>query len=503
MRSKPELLRVAFFSFLTRKMATWTFCDESFPSTAFKQFADFRVKGEMCDVVLCASCLEIPVHRVVMASLSSYFRVMFTGKLAESTQSRIVLYDIDPLALKALVEFGYTGTIEILEENVQSLMCAATLLQINSVRDACCDFLCKELDASNCLGIRALADSLACERLFEVAHKFTVENFETVLHCEEFLLQPFESLISLLESDFLNCSGEEDILDGVVDWLKFRAGRRELALEVIKRTHLMRAGPTFLADKLLKEPVIKSDPECVELILEAIEALRSHSVRGFWEIAPCARKFGELRKEVLLAIGGECAGTTLACGECYSPQEGVWNCEIETIQDSSHAPLAKMKQSRTYAAVASSGKHVYAMGGASSWKILDIVERYEWPENKWFELSSMCVPRLGASATILDGQVMVMGGCGKAGYLSSVESYDPLIDKWALGKPMRGRRSYLGVQALCGLVYAVGGFGGTAGYPDGWLNTVECMDPVTGRWASVAPMSHSRAYMGLVANEGE
>jgi kelch-like protein 2/3 len=44
--------------------------------------------------------------------------------------------------------------VEVTEENVQTLLPAANLLQLTDVRDACCDFLQSQLHPTNCLGIR-------------------------------------------------------------------------------------------------------------------------------------------------------------------------------------------------------------------------------------------------------------------------------------------------------------------------------------------------------------
>ena len=46
------------------------------------------------------------------------------------------------------------------EENVQILLPAANLLQLNDVRDACCEFLQRQLHPTNCLGIRRLVHLL-------------------------------------------------------------------------------------------------------------------------------------------------------------------------------------------------------------------------------------------------------------------------------------------------------------------------------------------------------
>lgn len=44
----------------------------------------------------------------------------------------------------------------------------------------CCEFLKKQLDPTNCLGIRAFADTHSCRDLLRFADKFTQHNFQEV-----------------------------------------------------------------------------------------------------------------------------------------------------------------------------------------------------------------------------------------------------------------------------------------------------------------------------------
>lgn len=77
--------------------------------------------------------------------------------MAESKQEVVELHDIDAPSLKQLIDFAYTGEIIITEENVQVLLPASSLLQMQSVREACCKFLLRQLHPSNVLGIRSFA----------------------------------------------------------------------------------------------------------------------------------------------------------------------------------------------------------------------------------------------------------------------------------------------------------------------------------------------------------
>lgn len=80
--------------------------------------------------------------------------------MKEADSTMVVLHEIDPGALELLVEYAYTGQVLITEDNVQVLLPASGLLQMEGVREACCRFLMKQLHPSNCLGIRSFAGKL-------------------------------------------------------------------------------------------------------------------------------------------------------------------------------------------------------------------------------------------------------------------------------------------------------------------------------------------------------
>lgn len=72
----------------------------------------------LCDVRLVADSVEVPAHKMVLASCSPYFHAMFTS-FEESRQERIVLQGIDPQALQLLIDYVYSSEVHVTEENVQ------------------------------------------------------------------------------------------------------------------------------------------------------------------------------------------------------------------------------------------------------------------------------------------------------------------------------------------------------------------------------------------------
>lgn len=78
---------------------------------------------------------------------------MFTGGLAEQAQRSVELHCINPQVLDQLMEFIYSGEIHIDQNNVQELIVAADMLELNEVVHGCTQYLKKELHPSNAIGI--------------------------------------------------------------------------------------------------------------------------------------------------------------------------------------------------------------------------------------------------------------------------------------------------------------------------------------------------------------
>jgi len=196
-----------------------------------------------------------------------------------------------------LIEFCYTSKIVIDETNVQTLLPAgwcsslyhiftslslcisccwwrlfwlACLLQLDEIQEKCCEFLKRQLDPSNCLGIRAFADTHSCRELLRIADMFTQHNFQEVMTSEEFLLLPVGQLCDIISSDELNVRSEEQVFNAVMAWVKFAIAERRLYLsQVLQHVRLPLLNPKFLVGTVGSDLLIKSDESCRDLVDEA------------------------------------------------------------------------------------------------------------------------------------------------------------------------------------------------------------------------------------------
>lgn len=74
-----------------------------------------RSDSRFCDVDIIAGETVFNAHRAVLSASSPYFEAMFRPELglSEGNQKSVKLYSISPEILQMLIDFIYTGKVEI------------------------------------------------------------------------------------------------------------------------------------------------------------------------------------------------------------------------------------------------------------------------------------------------------------------------------------------------------------------------------------------------------
>ena len=188
---------------------------------SFLVFHEMREFDELCDITLKVNGKEIRAHRVVLAACSSYFRAMLTTGFLESNLGTITLQDCEENAVEELVEFLYTCKLNLNESNVEGILAAAALFQLQLVVQKCADFLETLIRIENCLGIQSLAMQYSLGKLESKVASFISWNFMEVSRESEFVLIPVQQLSKIVGSDRLHVKMEEDVFEAVVRWYKY------------------------------------------------------------------------------------------------------------------------------------------------------------------------------------------------------------------------------------------------------------------------------------------
>nr|XP_033805879.1 kelch-like protein 1 [Geotrypetes seraphini] len=497
----------------------------------FRKMESYLKQQQLCDVILIAGDRKIPAHRIVLSSASDYFAAMFTSDVCEAKQEEIKMEGIDPNALWDLVQFAYTGCLELKEDTIENLLAAACLLQLPQVVEVCCHFLMKLLHPSNCLGIRSFADAQGCIELMKVAHSYTMENIMEVIRNQEFLLLPTDELHKLLASDDVNVPDEETIFHALMMWVKYDMQKRcnDLSL-LLAYIRLPLLSPQILAD-LENHALFKDDLECQKLILEAMKyhllperrllmqsprtKPRKSTVGTMYAVGGMDNKKGattiekyDLRTNIwiqaglmngrrlqfgvaviddkLYVIGGRDGLKTLNTVESYNPKTKAWTV------------LPPMSTHRHGLGVTVLEGPIYAVGGHDGWSYLNTVERWDPQSQQWTYVASMSTARSTVGVAALNGKLYAVGGRDGSSCLSSMEYYDPHTNKWNVCAPMCKRRGGVGVATCDGFLYAIGGHDAPASnHCSRLLDCVERYDPKTDTWTMVAPLSMPRDAVGV------
>uniref|UniRef100_A0A674MHB5 Kelch like family member 17 n=1 Tax=Takifugu rubripes TaxID=31033 RepID=A0A674MHB5_TAKRU len=476
---------------------------------SFVSMNRMRQRGLLCDIVLHVSNKEIKAHKVVLASCSPYFHAMFTNEMSESRQTHVTLHDIDPQALEQLVQYAYTAEIMVGEGNVQTLLPAASLLQLNGVRDACCKFLLSQLDPSNCLGIRAFADTHSCSDLLKSAHKYLLQHFVEVSKTEEFMLLPLKQVLDLFSSDTLNVPSEEEVYRAGLSWVKHDIdGRRQHVpwvrclsscfVSTVRHLRWTLSLPP-LANEQRGHGAAGASPRRVQgsadrgggslfAIHGDCEAYDTRTDRWHMVASMSTRRARVGVAAIgnrLYAVGGYDGTSDLATIESYDPITNTWQPEVS------------MGTRRSCLGVAVLHGLLYAAGGYDGASCLNSAERYDPLTSTWASIAAMSTRRRYVRVATLEGSLYAVGGYDSSSHLATVEKYDPLNNAWTAIANMLSRRSSAGVAVLEGMLYVAGGNDGTS-----CLNSVERFNPKTNTWEGVAPMNIRRSTHDLVAMDG-
>jgi len=199
-------------------------CEHS--NAVLAMFDNMRQAQELCDVVLVVEKKEFHCHKSLLSANSPYFKAMFTGVMTERYQSRVVLHDINSVAMDQIIGFFYTSSLTLSMDNVGYILPAASMFHIDNVVKACCEFMRRNIGVSNCLGISAYADTHSCLELKALADDYAMQHFPEVIQAEEFLQLPFGQLEQLISSDNLNVHSEERVYEAVMAWVKYEPDLR-------------------------------------------------------------------------------------------------------------------------------------------------------------------------------------------------------------------------------------------------------------------------------------
>ncbi|XP_060661469.1 actin-binding protein IPP isoform X2 [Drosophila nasuta] len=463
-----------------------SYCNAQYPFKVLANLNQLREQSRFCDIEIVAGESTFNAHRAILSAASAYFEAMFRPELGlnEVKQKSVVLHTIDGDIFFILLDFIYTGRCEITQSNVQELLAAADMLQLNEVVDGCCEFLCRELHATNALGILRFAEAHNCESLAKSAMNFVQANFPAITLEDEFLETPQNLLSQLLNSELLRVDSESQVFQAALRWIKHDVTQRRCYVFDILSHVRMALVPVKVIDKALKD-------DCRDMSVKV--ALRSicrdiASKRG--QLVPLRVCPRQLAKKNIYIIGGSHRDTPRTWNSTDCTFETVAKFDIFRREWSETAP---MEVGRILPGVSALNGKIYVVGGERGSQILANGEVYDPQNDIWQPIAPMIVPRCEFGLCTMGGNLFAVGGWFGDDIGGTMECYDPEKDLWKLIGSMPQPRFSMGVVSFEGLIYIVGGCTTTTRH----LPDLISYNPVTKEWTQLARMQTARCQMGV------
>ncbi|XP_060065475.1 actin-binding protein IPP-like [Ylistrum balloti] len=284
-----------------------------------KAFYTAWTNKEYCDITLRVGRDSIQTHRLILTSLSEYFKTLLhmdvNGKKDEAE-----LHEVEFDSLCQILSFGYTGKIEISMENVAALFIASSYLQVVFVKDSCEKFLLDNMDKDNCIRAWCLADQYTALALGKKAVQMFSQEFEYISSTEDFTgmltvrmfqgMLEQEGLVISKDGVILPPAGQEILLlKGILHYINRTNCCIEDAVSLLKAVRLPLIDCALVSEYLSMYPKIYQN-ETVQSLMDTMKTFEksskpSQETNRNW-LSPRRPKINGLRyNSMTYGVGGE------------------------------------------------------------------------------------------------------------------------------------------------------------------------------------------------------
>ncbi|RVE74789.1 hypothetical protein OJAV_G00025530 [Oryzias javanicus] len=430
--------------------------------------------GEMSDFVIKVRDRDFKMNRVILSNSSAYFRDLFNNK----PQMKVCrLLNVSTTIMELIVEYVYTQSVLVSENNVELLLEAAERFKIKGIVQACCDFLQQRLSTNNCIWILTLADRYLYPDLKEKACLFILRYFEDVAqYCPEFCHLSAKQLERLIEKNELNVRQESVVFEAVVHWINHAPAKRHNHLvRLMGKVRFNLMSNDYLHNTVIVNNLVMGNPKFFSMVIYIMKNLQMSNLES-----PLAT--ARLPAQVLLAVGGFNDNLPANVIELYNVRTDCW----KTVYN-------KDDLLPYYSRCVYHDGFIYCIGGILDHLFVSNVTKFNLATQIWEEAGSMLEARAHLSVVALNGFIYALGGWNQNNALRSAERFEPGTNQWRGIASMEHRRSDAAAATLQGKVYIFGGLQANMA-----ISSAECYNPATNQWAWITPMAVPRGAMGAI-----
>jgi hypothetical protein len=143
---------------------------------------------------------------------------------SNNNEARILLPDVEPDVVQALMNFVYTSKLDLTADKVLDVLSAAEKLEINEILNTCQEYIQQNVLSDSWLFARQIALDRSSKWLLTAVDNYIHENFSALLQSTDFLELPRLQVEIINKKEDIRSETEicNEILGLVVDWCKVK-----------------------------------------------------------------------------------------------------------------------------------------------------------------------------------------------------------------------------------------------------------------------------------------
>lgn len=174
-----------------------------------------------------------------MMSSSNYFRALLGPNFKEGDDNEVTISNIDGATLKMIINYCYSGKIQITDDNIMEIVSAASAMEFVRIEQKCEQFWLDTLTTSNCVEIFSAADKYSFKDLRKISFDFICAHFEA-LDANELRKIKMSYFSELLKCDQIQAR-EDFIFQRLAEWTDYHETTRSKHVpELMKTIRLMK-----------------------------------------------------------------------------------------------------------------------------------------------------------------------------------------------------------------------------------------------------------------------
>nr|XP_018671641.2 kelch-like protein 12 isoform X5 [Ciona intestinalis] len=399
-----------------------------------------RSNKRYCDVTLVAEGQKYPAHRAILAASSNYFDTMFSSQMKEEFERVIKIKEVTKVAMEQVITFIYTNKVLLSEENIDEVLHAASLMQVQDLLALVIQFLSNEICPLNCLHYRQLGKLYSLNDLVLECDRCICENFDQVSTQQKFFEMDEVEMEKLISSDELVIESEEVVYECMVGWVKHHLQtRKQYFPTLFKHLRLQYVRLDYLSRNIKKEGLVREFLDCRDLVEDAF----------YFHVKPDLFEKQKPRK------------SCYPCKELIFIPNKQQNIASYNMTEKKWSSLQVVGESEQHVMFIGHDEMVYCFGyiyenGAYK---TNISKRFNGI--KWENLAPMVNRHSEAAVASIEGEIFVFGGLsdvqGNVVYFANtIIKYNPINNTWVkVGRPnsFQTKASAVGVgdvAYLCG-----------------------------------------------------